>query len=72
VNRPKYEYRCGTCRSTDLVIRPVGPGSRDHPHCFHVMCSNGHQLVGSSVEYELKDVSAPLEFRTNRPSRPRG
>jgi hypothetical protein len=70
MNRPLYEYRCGTCRSTELVIRPVAPGSTLHPTCFEMWCRNGHQLVGSPVEFRIESTGQ-LEFRTNRPWRRR-
>jgi hypothetical protein len=73
MNRPLYEYRCGTCRSTELVIRPKEPGGIVHPNCFLMWCSNGHQLVGTPTEYQLHGDhgEGALEFRTNRPRRPR-
>lgn len=64
--RPQFEYRCGTCKSKELVIRPVAPGSALHPDCFNVWCGNGHQLVGSLVEYKVEELHAELEFRRNR------
>jgi hypothetical protein len=62
-----YEYRCGTCKSRELVIRPVAPGSMLHPDCFNVWCGNGHQLVGTwGTEITVGLPHAILEFRTNR------
>lgn len=61
-----YEYRCGTCHNRELVIRPVSPGSVRHPNCFHVLCGNGHQLVGTPTEYVLDPRKHRLEFRKNR------
>jgi hypothetical protein len=62
-----YEYRCGTCKSRELVIRPLAPGSLTHPTCFEMWCGNGHQLVGTwDMDINVVPPHGRLEFRTNR------
>lgn len=64
--KPQYEYRCGTCKSRELVIRPVAPGSSFHPNCFTVECGRGHRLVGASEVITFEPEPNVLEFRRNR------